>query len=140
LLDLRQRIVILRNTEGFFSELTEGTVVDGEIVALGDSDAPNFKLCAQFRSETSRIQYLIFDLLICNNRDLIKLLLSERRDLMKSILKLRSPRIHIVEKSETAVNQVHVAVPQLPLEGFIAKCKDSLYDVGKRTGHRSNTG
>jgi ATP-dependent DNA ligase len=32
------------------AELPEGTVVDGEVVALDDSGRPNFNLLAQFRS------------------------------------------------------------------------------------------
>jgi len=74
------------------AELPEGTVVDGEVVALDDSGRPNFNLLAQFRSGASRIHYFIFDLHGCNDRDLTKLPLSERRALVKSLLKFRSPR------------------------------------------------
>jgi bifunctional non-homologous end joining protein LigD len=52
------------------AELPEGSVVDGEIVALDESGRPNFNLLQNFRSEASRIHYFIFDLLICNNHDL----------------------------------------------------------------------
>src|SRR5246127_1205805 len=82
------------------ADLPEGTVVDGEVVALDDSGRPNFNLLAQFRSEASRIHYFIFDLLVCNDRDLTKLPLGKRRELMKSVLKLRSPLIRIVEQFE----------------------------------------
>src|SRR3984893_12985927 len=41
------------------AELPEGTVVDGEVVALDDSRCPNFNLLAQFRSGASRIHYFI---------------------------------------------------------------------------------
>jgi ATP dependent DNA ligase domain len=54
-------------------ELPEGTVVDGEIVALDESGRPNFNLLQNFRSEASRIHYFIFDLLICNDRALTRL-------------------------------------------------------------------
>ncbi len=54
------------------AELPEGSVVDGEIVALDESGRPNFNLLQNFRSEASRIHYFIFDLLICNDRDLTK--------------------------------------------------------------------
>ena len=36
------------------AELPEGTVVDGEIVALDESGRPNFNLLQNFRSEASR--------------------------------------------------------------------------------------
>jgi DNA ligase D-like protein (predicted ligase) len=116
------------------ADLPEGTVVDGEVVALDDSGRPNFNLLAQFRSEASRIHYFIFDLLVCNDRDLTKLPLSERRDLVKSLLQFRSSRIRIAEQFEATANDMLAAVRQQQLEGVIAKRKDSLYEAGKRTG------
>ena len=116
------------------ADLPGGTVVDGEVVALDESGRPNFNLLAQFRSEASRIHYFIFDLLVCNGRDLTKLPLSERRELMKSVLKLRSPRIRITEQFEVTASDMLAAVRQQQLEGVIAKRKDSLYEAGKRSG------
>jgi len=49
-------------------DLPEGTVVDGEVVALDDSGRPTFNLLQQFRSEASRIHYFVFDLLVCHDR------------------------------------------------------------------------
>jgi len=115
------------------AELPEGTVVDGEIVALDESGRPNFNLLQNFRSEASRIHYFIFDLLICNDRDLTKLPLVERRKLLKS-LKLASGRIRIAEQFEASANDMLAAVRQQQLEGVIGKRKDSLYEPGKRTG------
>jgi ATP-dependent DNA ligase len=112
--------------------LPEGTVVDGEVVALDDSGRPNFNLLAQFRSEASRIHYFIFDLLVCNDRDLTKLPLGERRELMKSVLKLRSPLIRIAEQFEVSASDMLAAVRQQQLEGVIGKRKDSLYEAGPR--------
>src|SRR5271156_1842349 len=116
------------------AELPEGTVVDGEVVALDDSGRPNFNLLAQFRSEASRIHYFIFDLLVCNERDLTGLPLNERRELMMSVLKLRSPRIRIAEQFEVTASEMLAAVREQQLEGVIAKRKDSLYETGKRSG------
>jgi len=94
---------------------------------------PNFNLLQNFRSEASRIHYFIFDLLICNDRDLTKLPLVERRKLLKS-LKLRSGRIRIAEQFEASANDILAAVRQQQREGVIAKRKDSLYEPGNRTG------
>jgi DNA ligase D-like protein (predicted ligase) len=116
------------------AELPEGTVVDGEVVALDDAARPNFNLLQHSRSGASRICYFIFDLLVCNDRDLTRLPLSERRELMKSVLKLRSPRIRISEQFEASGNDMLAAVRQQQLEGVIGKRKDSLYEPGKRTG------
>ena len=116
------------------AELPEGTVVDGEVVALDDSGRPDFNKLAQFRSEASNIHYFIFDLLVCNDHDLTKLPLSERRETMKSVLKLRSPRIRIAEQFEVSASDMLAAVRQQQLEGVIGKRKDSKYEAGKRSG------
>ncbi len=116
------------------AELPEGTVVDGEIVALDESGRPNFNLLQNFRSEASHIHYFVFDLLICQDRDLTRLPLSERRKLMKSHLKLHSNRIRMAEQFEASASDMLAAVRQQQLEGVIGKRKDSLYEPGKRTG------
>src|SRR5215469_3059390 len=101
------------------AELPEGTVVDGEIVALDESGRPNFNLLQNFRAAASNIHFFIFDLLICNDRDLSRLPLIERRKLMKSHLKLRSGRIRIAEQFEASANDMLAAVRQRRLEGVI---------------------
>jgi DNA ligase D-like protein (predicted ligase) len=116
------------------AELPEGTVVDGEIVALDESGRPNFNLLQNFRSEASRIHYFIFDLLVCQDRDLTGLPLSKRRKLMESLFNLSSPRLRIAEQFEASANDMLAAVRQQGLEGVIGKRKDSLYEPGKRTG------
>ena len=116
------------------AELPEGTVVDGEVVALDDAGRPNFNLLQQFRSGASRICYFIFDLLVCNDRDLTKLPLIERHKLLNLLVKLKSGRIRICEQFEVTWNDMLVAVREQKLEGVVAKRKDSLYEPGKRTG------
>src|SRR6266850_1264609 len=116
------------------AELPEGTVVDGEVVALDDSGRPIFNLLQQFRSEASRIRYFVFDLLVCQDRDLTRLPLTKRRGLMKSLPKLRSPRVRISEQFETSAKDMLAGVRQQHLEGVIGKRKDSFYEPGKRTG------
>ena len=51
------------------ADLPDGTVVDGELVAVDDSGRPDFHLLQNFRAEASRIHYYIFDLLCCKDRD-----------------------------------------------------------------------
>jgi ATP-dependent DNA ligase len=42
--------------------LPDGTVVDGEVVALDDDGRPVFNLLQNFTSEAGRIRYFVFDL------------------------------------------------------------------------------
>src|SRR5258706_4034815 len=44
------------------AKLPDGTVVDGELVAIDDSGRPNFNLLQNFLAEASRIYYYVFDL------------------------------------------------------------------------------
>ena len=116
------------------AELPEGTVVDGEVVALDDAGRPNFNLLQQFRSGASRICYFIFDVLVCNDHDLTKLPLIERHKLLNLLVKLKSGRIRISEQFEVTANDMLVVVREQKLEGVVAKRKDSLYEAGKRSG------
>ncbi len=116
------------------AELPEGTVVDGEVVALDAAGRPNFNLLQQFRSGASHICYFIFDLLVCNDRDLTRLPLIERHKLLNVLVKPKSGRIRISEQFEVTANDLLVAVREQKLEGVVAKRKDSLYEAGKRSG------
>ena len=116
------------------AELPEGTVVDGEIVALDESGRPNFNLLQSFRKEAIHMHYFIFDLLVCNDRDLTKLPLKERRELMESLLHFRSHRVRVSEQFEVSANDMLAAVRHQRLEGVIGKRRDSAYEAGKRTG------
>ena len=79
------------------ADLPEGTVVDGEVVAIDDSGRPNFNLLQNFRAEASRIQYYVFDLLCWKDRDLTRLPLIERRMLLKALLVVNDRRIRATE-------------------------------------------
>jgi bifunctional non-homologous end joining protein LigD len=115
-------------------ELPEGTVVDGEVVALDESGRPNFNLLQNVRSEAQHIHYFIFDLLVCDDRDLTGLPMSERRRLMRAVMKIRSPHIRIAEQFEASASDMLAAIRPRQLEGVIGKRKDSLYEPGKRSG------
>jgi bifunctional non-homologous end joining protein LigD len=116
------------------AHLPEGTVVDGELVALDDSGRPDFNLLQNFRAETSRIHYYVFDLLYWGDRDLTGLPLIERRALLKSLVVVRDKRIRIAEYVEAAPKDLLSAVREQGLEGIVGKQKDSHYQPGKRSG------
>jgi ATP-dependent DNA ligase len=123
--------------------LPDGTVVDGEIVALDDHGRPVFNLLQNFTSESGRIRYFVFDLLGYKNRDLTRLSLLKRREMLRS-LKFDGGRIAISEYIEASAEQMLSAVKAQRLEGVVGKRKDSVYEPGKRSGawikHRVNLG
>ena len=116
------------------ADLPEGTVVDGELVAIDDSGRPDFNLLQHFRAEVSRIHYYVFDLVCWGDRDLTRLPLIERRALLKSLVVVRDKRIRTAEYVEAAPKNLLASVREQGLEGIIGKRKDSLYQPGKRSG------
>jgi ATP-dependent DNA ligase len=87
----------------------DGTVLDGEIVALDDNGRPVFNLLQNFTSEPGRIRYLVFYLLCYKNRDLTRLPLPKRRDMLRS-LKFDGARIAISDYIEASAEQMLSAV------------------------------
>jgi DNA ligase D-like protein (predicted ligase) len=116
------------------SELPEETVVDGEVVALDQSGFPNFNLLQNYRTEASRIHFFIFDLLVYKGRDLTRLPLIERREIMRSVLKFSAGRVRITDYLEASATDMLHAVRQRGLEGIIGKRKESIYEIGTRSG------
>lgn len=125
-------------------DLPDGTVIDGEIVALDDNGRPVFNLLQNFTSEAGRIRYFVFDLLFYDNRDLTRLTLLERRDMLRSLIKFDHERVKISEFVEASAEEMLAAVREQRLEGIVGKQKDSVYEPGKRSGawikHRVNLG
>ena len=124
--------------------LTDGIVLDGEIVALDDDGRPVFNLLQNFTSESGRIRYFIFDLLCYRHRDLTRLPLIERHEMLRSVVKIDCERLRISDYVEASAEQMLAAVREQGLEGIVGKRKDSRYESGKRSGawikHRVNLG
>ena len=72
--------------------LPAGTVVDGEIVALGPDGHADFYLLQKFRSAESQIIYYVFDVLVHENRDLTRQPLFERRRILGAVV---NPNQHV---------------------------------------------
>jgi ATP-dependent DNA ligase len=114
-------------------DLPDGTVLDGELVALGPDGRPDFNLLQNFRSAESRIIYYAFDILIHKQRNLIELPLSERRAILSSVIE---PGEHVAlsQVSDRSAAEMLKFVKHHGLEGVVAKRSDSVYQPGQRTG------
>ncbi|MEO6817367.1 MAG: non-homologous end-joining DNA ligase [Edaphobacter sp.] len=124
-------------------DLPEGTVIDGELVALGSDGRPDFNMLQNFRSAEEKITYYAFDILVHKNRDLTMLPLSARREILRTVIKPTS-HVALSEVSDQTATEMLRFVRSHGLEGIIAKRSDSVYQPGLRTGawskHRINLG
>jgi ATP-dependent DNA ligase len=114
-------------------DLPDGTVIDGELVALGSDGRPDFNLLQNFRSAESRILYYDFDILMHKGRLLTGLPLSERRAILSSVIQ---PGEHVAlsQVSDRSAAEMLEFVKSHGLEGVVAKRSDSVYQPGQRTG------
>jgi DNA ligase D-like protein (predicted ligase) len=124
-------------------KLPQGTVIDGELVAIGPDGKPNFNRLQNFRSAEDQIVYYAFDILVHKDHDLTMRPLVERREILRSVV---TPANHVAlsEVSDQTASQMLKFVRTHGLEGIIAKRSDSIYQPGLRTGlwskHRVNIG
>jgi bifunctional non-homologous end joining protein LigD len=112
--------------------LPDGTIVDGELVALDPEGRPNFNMLQNFRSAEAHIHYYAFDILFHKNKDLTGLPLAKRREILQSVIK-QGDHIDLSGTSTSAKDMLSF-VKKVGLEGVIAKRVDSVYQPGKRTG------
>jgi len=111
--------------------LPEGTVIDGELVALNAEGKPDFNLMQNYKSAEFLV-YFVFDIPMHEGRSLLDLPLTERRRIMREVVK-PNDCIQIVEVSTSAEDIIRF-VKEHHLEGVIAKRAASKYLPGKRTG------
>jgi len=111
--------------------LPQGTVIDGELVALNAEGKPDFNLLQNYKS-AELLVYFVFDILMHEGRSLLELPLAERGRILREVVK-QNDRVQIVEVSASKENIVRF-VKEHHLEGVIAKRADSKYLPGKRTG------
>ncbi|MGI6604129.1 MAG: non-homologous end-joining DNA ligase [bacterium] len=138
----------LRSRDGFYPELDllvdltpDGTVLDGELVALKDGK-PSFPLVLRREQVTTLKQarelagevpvaYLVFDMLYCQGRPLLKEPLSERQRYLKEFLQ-EAGSVHIVESFASGIDLFQV-VKEQELEGIVAKRRSSPYLIGRKS-------
>jgi DNA ligase D-like protein (predicted ligase) len=113
--------------------LPNETVIDGELVAIGQDGRPDFNLLQNFRSAESRIHYYAFDILVHKGQRLTQLPLSKRRAIMSAVIE---PGEHVTlsQVSDGPASEMLKFVKSHGLEGVVAKRADSVYQPGQRSG------
>lgn len=114
-------------------------ILDGEVVALDRSGAPDFAALQAALSEgdTRDLIFFAFDLLYLEGEDLRELPLAERKARLERLLEESKQggqgNIRYVEHFETAGDAVLESACRMNLEGIISKRLDAPYRSG-RTG------
>lgn len=104
-------------------------ILDGELVLLDEKGKSSFQLIQNYnKTKEGTPYYYVFDILVCNGKDLRPLPLIQRKEILRNLLKqakLKQIRYsdHIEEKG-TALFRVAV---KKGFEGIIGKKEDSTY-------------
>ncbi|MGB9116237.1 DNA ligase D [Bradyrhizobium sp.] len=129
-------------TDKFGSIAKEGSalpdvLIDGEIVALDHSGAPDFSTLQAAISDgkTGNLIFFAFDLLFADGMDLRRLPLHERKARLKELLearpKAKAKSIRYVEHFEGDGDAVLESARQLSLEGIVSKKLSAPYRSGR---------
>jgi bifunctional non-homologous end joining protein LigD len=65
------------------TSLPHGTVINGELAALGNDGKPDFNLLQNYRSFETHLVYFAFDILAHKGKSLLELPLVERREILR---------------------------------------------------------
>ena len=109
------------------------SIVDGEVVALDHTGAPDFAALQAAISEekTDDLIFFVFDLLFVDGEDLRALPLSERKDRLQAMLAKAPANVRYVDHFITAGDAVLQSVCRMDLEGIISKRIDAPYRSGR---------
>ncbi|MEJ5995914.1 DNA ligase D [Pedobacter sp. Du54] len=110
-------------------------IVDGEIVVVNEKGMANFGALQNWRSEADgELLYYVFDILWYNGYDLKALTLVERRAILAQLIPDNS-LIRMSKDFDTSGTEFLAAAKKMGLEGIMAKRKDSVYEVDRRTAN-----
>jgi DNA ligase D-like protein (predicted ligase) len=113
-------------------KLPDGTILDGELVAMDSDGRSDFNQLQNFRSAELSIRYYAFDVLMQKGKLLTQEPLEKRRAILAKILP-RNDHVNI-SVVDTSAKRMLRFVREHGLEGVIAKRADSVYEPGTRSG------
>lgn len=113
--------------------IKQQAVLDGEIVVYDEHGKPSFQKLQNYRNtDRFTIQYLVFDCLALDGKDLTTLTLLERKEIVKKLIP-KSDVIFYCDHVEEHGKVFFEEIKKIGLEGMIAKKKLSTYQIGKRS-------
>jgi DNA ligase D-like protein (predicted ligase) len=117
------------------ARLPEGTVIDGEVVALDGEGRPSFQILQNYGNSPGPVVFFVFDILVLAGRAVMNEPLSARRALLeqKILPKLKEP-IRYSPALDAPLRDLIAAVKAQGFEGLVAKRLNSRYEPGQRSG------
>jgi bifunctional non-homologous end joining protein LigD len=108
-------------------------IVDGEVVALDHTGAPDFAAlqAAISVAKTKDLVFFVFDQMVLGKEDLRSLPLSERKDRLRAYLEDAPANIRFVDHFITAGDAVLLSACRMDLEGIVSKRLDAPYQSGR---------
>jgi len=108
----------------------QNAILDGEIVHVDAAGKPLFYPLLRRRSPQ---QFVAFDVLWLNGRDLRKTPLSERKRILRSVVPAGSTTVLFADHIDANGTELFRAVCDQDLEGIVAKRRDGLYTPEETT-------
>lgn len=125
------------------AQVKKRCILDGELMVMKDGKPDFYEIQKRsLTTNTFKIQlaskqypanFVAFDILFYNDRDLTLLPLNERKKYLEKALKAETARFAISRAIPEHGNSLYQIAEQQNLEGVVAKRKDSIYIEGKRT-------
>ncbi len=116
-------------------KLPNETVIDGEVVALGEDGRPSFNALQNSGGSHVSIVYYVFDVIVLGGRDLTAETLTSRRALLEDkILPTLVEPVRYAGVLEANLRDLIHAVKTQGFEGLVAKRRNSRYEPGLRSG------
>jgi bifunctional non-homologous end joining protein LigD len=114
------------------ARLADG-IIDGEVVALDHTGAPDFAALQAAISEgkTRNLVFFVFDLLFSGDEDLRPLPLSERKARLEAQMTDAPANLRYVDHFVTAGDAVLLSACRMDLEGIVSKRLDAPYQSGR---------
>jgi bifunctional non-homologous end joining protein LigD len=108
-------------------------IIDGEVVALDHSGAPDFAALQAAISEgkTKDLVYFVFDQMFAGKEDLRALPLTERKARLQANVAAAPANIRYVDHFITAGDAVLLSACRMDLEGIVSKRLDAPYQSGR---------
>jgi ATP-dependent DNA ligase len=116
-------------------KLPDDTMIDGEVVAMDEEGRPSFSLLQNYGSSHAPLVYFVFDLLMIRGKNMMAEPLSKRRQVLREkVLARLEEQIRFSPDLEATLSDLIASVKAQGFEGLVAKRRDSMYEVGQRSG------